>query len=60
MEVVALVVSLIALVISATSLWHSASDMEWTLIFSVRNGRIFGVEYFWDYADALKAAGLSE
>ena len=36
------------------------SDMEWTLIYSVRNGRIFSVEYFWDYADALEAAGLSE
>ena len=34
--------------------------MEWTLIYSVRNGRIFSVEYFWDYADALEAAGLSE
>ncbi len=45
--------------------WHGTgrgpqSDMEWALIFSVRNGRIFEVEYFWDYAEALKAAGLSE
>jgi ketosteroid isomerase-like protein len=34
--------------------------MEWALIFSIRNGRIFEVEYFWDYAEALEAAGLSE
>jgi ketosteroid isomerase-like protein len=45
--------------------WHGTgrgpqSDMEWTLIYSVRNGRIFGVEYFWDYADALEAAGCRE
>jgi ketosteroid isomerase-like protein len=47
--------------------WHGTgrgpqSDMEWAVIFSIRNGRISGVEYFWarDYADALKAAGLSE
>jgi ketosteroid isomerase-like protein len=45
--------------------WHGTgrgpqSDMEWTLIFTIRNGRIFGVEYFWDFAEALEAAGLSE
>ena len=45
--------------------WHGTgrgpqSDMEWTLIFRIRNGRILEVEYFWDYADAVEAAGLSE
>ena len=45
--------------------WHGIgqgpqSDMEWALIISIRNGRVFGVEYFWNYADALEAAGLSE
>ena len=45
--------------------WHGTgrgpqSDMELTLIVSIRNGRIFGVEYFWHYPDALEAAGLSE
>jgi ketosteroid isomerase-like protein len=45
--------------------WHGVgrgpqSDMAWTNVFTIRNGRIFGVEYFWDYADALEAAGLSQ
>jgi hypothetical protein len=45
--------------------WHGTgrgpqSDMEWTVIFSTRNGRIFGVEYFWHYPEALDAAGLQE
>jgi ketosteroid isomerase-like protein len=35
-------------------------NMEWTLIYTVRGGLIFGLEYFWDHDDALKAAGLSE
>ncbi len=45
--------------------WHGTrrgpqSNMEWTVTLSIRNGRIFGVEYFWDHVDALEAAGLSE
>jgi ketosteroid isomerase-like protein len=36
------------------------SSMEWTVVFTVRNGHIFGVEYFWDHKEALEAAGLSE
>jgi ketosteroid isomerase-like protein len=45
--------------------WHGTghgpqSDLEWTTVCTVRNGRIFGVEYFWDHAEALEAAGLSE
>ena len=36
------------------------SDIEWTVVFTIRNGRVFQVEYFWDHSDALKAAGLSE
>ena len=45
--------------------WHGTgrgpqSDMEWALIFSIRKGRIIGVEYFWSYAEALEAAGVSE
>jgi ketosteroid isomerase-like protein len=44
--------------------WHGVgrgphSDMAWTLVFEIRNGLIVGVEYFWDYAEALDAAGLS-
>jgi ketosteroid isomerase-like protein len=36
------------------------SAIELSLLFTVRKGKIFGVEYFWDHADALEAAGLSE
>ena len=45
--------------------WHGfgrgpQSDMEWTNVFTIRDGRIINVQYFWDHADALEAAGLSE
>jgi ketosteroid isomerase-like protein len=45
--------------------WHGVgsgpqSDMEWTNVFTVRDGRILKAEYFWDHAEALEAAGLSE
>jgi ketosteroid isomerase-like protein len=45
--------------------WHGTgagpqSDMEWTVTFRIRDGRIFEVEYFWDHAEALDAAGLSK
>jgi ketosteroid isomerase-like protein len=33
--------------------------MEGTTIYSVRNGKVREVEYFWDHDEALKAAGLS-
>jgi ketosteroid isomerase-like protein len=35
------------------------SSMEFTGVFTVRNGRIHGIEFFWSHADALEAAGLS-
>ena len=35
-------------------------DMELTLVFTMRKGRIFYQEFFWDHAEALEAAGLSE
>jgi ketosteroid isomerase-like protein len=43
--------------------WHGfgrgpRSDMEWTNVFTVRNGRFLNVQYFWDHAEALEAAGL--
>jgi ketosteroid isomerase-like protein len=34
--------------------------MEWTNVFTIRRGRIVLVEYFWDHAEALEAAGLAE
>jgi ketosteroid isomerase-like protein len=45
--------------------WHGfgrgpQSDMEWTLVFTIRDGRILKAQYFWDHAEALEAAGLSE
>ena len=48
-----------------SQVWRGAArgpnaDIESTGIFTVRNGRIIGVEQFWDRAEALQAAGLSE
>jgi ketosteroid isomerase-like protein len=35
-------------------------NMELTLAFTMRKGRIFYLEFFWNHADALEAVGLSE
>jgi ketosteroid isomerase-like protein len=35
-------------------------DMEVTGVFTLRDARIFLLEYFWDHGDALKAVGLEE
>ena len=45
--------------------WHGfgrgpQSDMEWTNVFTIRDGRILKAQYFWDHAEALEAAGLRE
>jgi ketosteroid isomerase-like protein len=45
--------------------WHGSgrgpqSDMEWTNVFTIRDGRFINVQYFWDPAEALEAAGLRE
>ena len=32
--------------------------MEWTTVSTIRDGRILKVQYFWDHAEALDAAGL--
>ena len=34
--------------------------MEMTGVYTVRKGRIFAMEFFWDHAEALEAVGLSE
>ena len=34
--------------------------MEFTVLFTMRKGRVFLMEYFWDHAEALEAVGLSE
>ena len=36
------------------------SELEFTIVYTVRKGKIFGFEYFWDHAEALEAMGLSE
>jgi hypothetical protein len=35
-------------------------NMEFSVIVTVRDGTIFGLEYLWDHTEALRAAGLSE
>ena len=35
-------------------------NMELTLVFTMRKGRVFYQEFFWDHAEALEAVGLSE
>ena len=46
-------------------IWHGEghgpeSNMEFTTIHAVRNGKFREVEFFWDHDEALEAAGLSE
>jgi ketosteroid isomerase-like protein len=46
-------------------IWHGAgrgpeADLEMTQVITMRKGKIFYQEFFWDHADALEAAGLSE
>ena len=36
------------------------ANIDMTIIFTLRQGRIASLEYFWDHAEALEAAGLSE
>ena len=45
--------------------WHGVgqgpeANMELTYVATVRKGKIFNIEYFWDHAEALEAIGLSE
>ena len=46
-------------------IWHGAgvgpeANLEFTHVYTVRRRRVFFIEYFWDHAEALEAAGLSE
>ena len=36
------------------------SNLELTAVYTVRSGRVFYQEYFWDHAEALEAVGLSD
>jgi ketosteroid isomerase-like protein len=47
------------------AIWRGAghgpeSTIEFTIVFTVRKGKIYGVEYFWDHGEALETLGLSE
>jgi ketosteroid isomerase-like protein len=35
-------------------------SLEFTVIYTFRNGRVSLLEFFWDHAEALEAVGLSE
>ena len=46
-------------------IWHAAgrgpvANLEMTDIFTVRKGKIVGIDVCWDHAEALEALGLSE
>ena len=46
-------------------IWHGAgygpeSNIEATGVYTVRKGKVFAIEHFWDHAEALEAVGLSE
>ena len=46
-------------------IWRGAgsgpeANLEMTDLFTVRKGRIFGLECFWDHAEALEVLGLKE
>jgi ketosteroid isomerase-like protein len=46
-------------------IWRGAGhgpdlNMEVTLVFTMRKGRVVFQEFFWDHAEALEAVGLSE
>ena len=36
------------------------ANIEMTIIFTLRQGRVTSLEYLWDYAEALKALGLEQ
>ena len=45
--------------------WHGAghgpeAQVESTVVFTFREGRVVFLEFFWDHAEALKAVGLEE
>jgi ketosteroid isomerase-like protein len=51
--------------VAARFIWRGAghgpeADLEMTVVWTVRKGKIIYQEAFWDHAEALEAAGLSE
>ena len=46
-------------------IWHAAgrgpvANLEMTDVFTLRKGKIFGIDVCWNHAEALEALGLSE
>ena len=46
-------------------IWRGAgrgpeTDLQLTGLWTIRNGKVFDTEFFWDHAEALKAVGLEE
>ena len=46
-------------------IWHGVgrgpdASIEMTYVATLRKGKIHSIEYFWDHAEALEAAGISE
>jgi ketosteroid isomerase-like protein len=46
-------------------IWHGAgygpeANIEATGVYTVRKGKIFAIEHFWDHTEALETLGLSE
>ncbi len=51
--------------VAARYIWHGVghgpdANLELTYVATFRKGKIFDVEFFWDHAEALEAAGLRE
>jgi ketosteroid isomerase-like protein len=51
--------------VAVRSIWRGAghgpeANLEMSSVTTVRNGRVFALEFFWDHAEALEAVGLSE
>src|SRR4051794_10872010 len=47
------------------SIWRGAgqgpeANLKMTGVYAIRDGKVLGIEYFWDHAEALEAAGLPD
>ena len=51
--------------VAVRAIWRGAGygpdlNIEWTIVLTVRKGRVIYHEFFWDHAEALEMLGLSE
>ncbi len=51
--------------VAVRHVWRGAghgpeSNLEFTVVYTIRKGKIFGFEYFWDHAETLGTLGLPE